>query len=231
MPVWNTEGGSTGTTFLLGLGETGAGMPPSRCLPPLNHRTDAARTVFAEALMQLLGLRGHYYYYQADYVATVYETDSSTGFSNTNMLDLTLAPKPKLLARLHFAERIKHCALPPQLVRVRRKVWCFVYRCPPISSISDNVEGSSTALIWNEESNPLSLRLAEIHVNSSVVTGLWDVFGNMLDLVAARTSNVSAPRDSIGHSVSIDATSDPSYMASTVPADVLADALRLASVR
>ena len=227
LPVWNTEGGSTGTTFLLGLGESGAGMPPSRCLPPLNYRTDAARTVFAEALMQSLGLKAHYYYYQADYTAAVYETDSSSGFSNTNMLDLTLAPKPKLLARLHFAERIKHCVLPPQLVRATHAVWCFVYACPSTSSVSGDTEGGSVALVWNAGSIPLALQLPRASVNRSVVTGLWDVFGNALDIGAACSPRGST-RDPIACAVSIQATSDPGYMASAVPAHVLADALRLA---
>jgi hypothetical protein len=68
LALFDTEGGSEGTTFLLGLGETGAGLPPSRCLPPLNFRSSTARTVFGEALMQVLGVQAHYYYYQADYV-------------------------------------------------------------------------------------------------------------------------------------------------------------------
>lgn len=176
VPLWSTEGGTEDTSFLIGLSESGAGLPPSRCLPPLTFRDGAARTVVGEALMQVSGVKAHYYYWQAQPPphgwAAQSEGSAIEGFANTNMLDLTLAPRPKLLARLAFQERIALCSLPPTLVR-QEAAWCFVYdTCQNDSAMASR----GMMLLWSEQS--VAVMLATIEPRLRKVTGRWDIFGN-----------------------------------------------------
>eukprot|EP01045_Picozoa_sp_COSAG04_P007813 COSAG04_NODE_417_length_14700_cov_114.213709_8_plen_1093_part_00 len=192
VPLWSTEGGTDDTSFLVGLSETGAGLPPSRCLPPLNFRAGAARTVVGEALMQTAGIQAHYYYWQAQAPPHGWGVQSLAssveGFANTNMLDLTLAPRPKLLARLAFQERIASCRLPPRLAR-QKGAWCFVYTCRNDTGSG----GLGVMLLWSERS-AVMLDLASIEPRLRKATARWDVFGNR-QTVPSRVRSVAVQTD------------------------------------
>ena len=189
--IWDSETGIHDAGFFAGL--RGPGLPPPQCLPRPNFRETAARLVIGEALLQAEGVAAHFYYAQYEVPHEEYDTDMSKILNSANMLDLTLAPRPKLLARIGLANAIAGCALPPQLTRPTEGLWLFEYSgCEPQGRPPSSPGAGRVLLMWSEA--------GRVAVPVVVSAGAWvtDLFGN----VVARP-NASA---------TVFASTDPSYL-------------------
>jgi hypothetical protein len=127
LPLWNTEGGTDDTTWLRGLDYPGLTPPDRR--EPLDARLGAIRTVQAEVLMQRLGIVRHFIYLQNAV------PEDAGAFRNTSMLEVTNAPRPKLIARVALEEQVRGARCVDDVYDQDNRFWAFVYERPGPSSV------------------------------------------------------------------------------------------------
>ena len=159
LPIWSTEGGTGDTTWFRGLDFPE--LPPEELREPMNARRGAARVVQGSALLQLAGVRKHFYYLQNP------QGHGARSYLNTSMIDVNWAPRPKLIARVAMAEQVRRTRCTGD---VRRRdagrFWAVLYE--------KEAEPGTVVLWWAGDGGELS---AEVKWPGQVER-IVDIMGN-----------------------------------------------------
>ncbi|MBT7056947.1 MAG: LamG domain-containing protein, partial [Lentisphaerae bacterium] len=123
LPLWSTEGGTGDTTWLRGMDYVG--LPPQRVRKPMNWHEGAIATVRGEAIQQVLGIERHFIYLQNAI------KPGPHAYEGTSMLDVTNAPRPKLMARVAMAAQVDGATVAGCITVPEARLWAVVYRKPP----------------------------------------------------------------------------------------------------
>jgi concanavalin A-like lectin/glucanase superfamily protein len=121
LPVWSTEGCSGSTTFLRGLDYPQ--LAPENERIPSNWRNASIRTVQGEAILMSLNVEKHFIYLQ-----NMVKTSSSKVYSNTSMLDVNTAPRPKLMARIIMQDQLDWTEFRSRVFRKKGRFWANVHQ-------------------------------------------------------------------------------------------------------
>lgn len=131
-PIWSTEGGTGDTTWFRGLDFPE--LPPEELREPMNARRGAARVVQGSALLQLAGVRKHFYYLQNP------QGHGARSYLNTSMIDVNWAPRPKLIARVAMAQQLQGTRCGGDVRRPEAgRFWAVLY---------ENTTGPGTVVLW-----------------------------------------------------------------------------------
>jgi hypothetical protein len=142
LPMWSTEGGCDDTTFLRGLDYPQ--LPPEKERQPLSWRQGAIRTVQGEAVLMSQGVQKHFIYLQNGL-----SPSSAKVYQNTSMLDVTSAPRPKLMARVIMQDQLDWTDFKSRVFRKPGRFWANVHQ-------KKNANGS-VVLMWCGDEGRLKL--------------------------------------------------------------------------
>jgi hypothetical protein len=157
LPLWDTEGGSGDTTWLRGYDDPK--LPPQNLRTPLNWRQAAITAVQSAAMLQSLGIEKSFQYF--------WHPSSPGNYEDVTALDMTNAPKPKLMARVAMQSQLDGTKYAGQVRRREARLWASVYR------VTGN---KSVALCWTgtggraEVSLPSVSKIVNIMGNSGTKT-------------------------------------------------------------
>jgi hypothetical protein len=193
LPIWNTEGGTPDTTWLNGLDYEG--LPKTKPATHESWRIGAIRTVQVEAIMQAMGIVKHFIYFQNRV------SPGPNAADGTLMLDVTLAPSPKLMARVAFAAQVDGTLCVGEVRRPEGRFWAILY---------ERKDGKgSVALCWVGDQGEATLAPGD----AAGTTRRVDLMGNE-----------HAP------SMPITVTDEPIFIHSTISAGALKDVLEKAKI-
>jgi len=191
LPLWDTEGGSSDTTWLRGLDYPN--LPPESARGPMNWKHAAYGAVQSDAILQSLGVVRSFYYFQNNVGA------NADGYVNLSMLDVTLAPKPKLMARVVMQDQVDGAKFAGMVRRPGGRFWANVYQ-------KEN-NGGSVVLWWVGENGKVK------------VTADWPgKLAEAVDLMGNSHPSTASPV----------VTDEPCYLHVAAPADEVIKALNTA---
>jgi hypothetical protein len=125
LPLWDTEGGSGDTTWLRGY--ESPDLPPEPLRTPMNWREAAYSAVQSAAILQSLGVQRSFQY--------LWQPSGPGGYEQLGALDMTNAPKPKMIARAAMAELTDGAAYAGTVRRDEGRLWASVWSRPPGSVV------------------------------------------------------------------------------------------------
>ncbi|HUS81005.1 MAG TPA: hypothetical protein VM283_07035, partial [Armatimonadota bacterium] len=152
MPLVCTEGGVLDTTFYDGLDLLE--LPPQRVRPPMSWHRGACRLVQVAALEMAAGVRKRFYYYEKC-------PPPARAYLDTSALEITGAPRPKLMAWVAMERQLRGSSFAGQAVGEGWRACVF-----------GRPEGS-VAVLWAGDDLRVSLR-PELPEGC----GLVDLMGN-----------------------------------------------------
>ena len=117
LPIWDTESGSSDTTWLRGI--EGATLPPEALRTPLNWRQAAITAVQHAPILQSLGVVRSFQY--------LWQSSRTDAYEEAQAIDVTNAPKPKILARTALQAQVDGARFAGQVRRSEGRLWANVY--------------------------------------------------------------------------------------------------------
>jgi hypothetical protein len=195
LPMWSTEGSCGDTTFLRGLDYPQ--LPPESERVPMNWRQGAIRTVQGEAILMSQNVLKHFIYLQNGV-----SPSSAKVYQNTSMLDVTAAPRPKLMARVIMQDQLDWTEFKAKVFRKPGRFWANIHQ--------KKTAKGSVVLMWCGDEGRLKLAC--------------DWPGKLERAINLMGNQISVDPANIA------ITDEPVYLHIDAPAEAVAAALRKAAL-